>query len=56
MYVVFRPERAESNAPSSSQWDLAISFISMSWYKLNMYLVYCVRFYGDERYEQRDLT
>ena len=50
MYFVFRPECAESNALSSSQCDLAISFISMSWYRLNMYVVYCVRFYSDERY------
>ena len=56
MYFVFRPECAESNAPSSFQCDLAIRFISMSWYRLNMYVVYCVRFYSDERYGQRDLT
>ena len=56
MYSVFRPECGESNAPSSSQCDFAISFISMSWYRVDRYVVYCVRFYSDERYGQRHLT
>ena len=56
MYSVFRPECGESNAPSSSQCDFAISFISLSWYRVDRYVVYSVRFYSDERYGQRDLT